>query len=132
MSDASSTPFPLQSVAIKIWLHAKTIPTDNNSLVGCVLRKTMAIRFRGDKTEPHALCLLVGSEAGAVSRAPLVSVAARGYWGPQRFRPVSSLRHLERSVRISRTTLSCSVLGKGYETYQHRSAFRRSSRRNRW
>ena len=74
------------------------------------------------------LRLLVGSEAGAVSRASLAPVAARGYWGPQRFGPVSSFRLLERSGRFSRTTLSCSVHAKGYEVYQHGVAFRRSAR----
>ncbi len=36
---------------------------------------------------------------------------------------VSSPRHLARSVRVSRTTRSCRLLAKGYETYRARAAF---------
>jgi hypothetical protein len=36
---------------------------------------------------------------------------------------VSSSRHLERSMRVSRTTLSCSLRTKGYVTCRPRSAF---------
>ena len=38
-------------------------------------------------------------------------------------RPVSSPRHVKRSVRISRTTLSCRLHPKGYGTYQAGSTF---------
>jgi len=36
--------------------------------------------------------------------------------------PVSSPRHITRSVRISRTTRSCTLHGKGYVTYRGRAA----------
>jgi hypothetical protein len=52
---------------------------------------------------------LVGSGTGAVA--------------PQdRQSPVSSPRHITRSVRISRTTRSCTLHGKGYVTYRDRTA----------
>ena len=40
--------------------------------------------------------------------------------------PVSSFRHVVRSMRISRTTHSCPLHAKGYVTYQTGSAFNRS------
>jgi hypothetical protein len=39
---------------------------------------------------------------------------------------VSSPRHIERSVRISRTTLTCLLRAKAYETYPAERTFRRS------
>ena len=59
-------------------------------------------------------------------------------WVPQGFRPgpqsgshshVSSPRHVKRSMRISRTTLSCPLHIKGYVTYRVRAAFDGGCRR---
>ena len=69
--------------------------------------------------------LLVGSDAGAVVRRIILGL----YPGfppscPVRiFRdPVSNVRHIARSVRIYRTTRSCTVRSKGYEAYQDGAA----------
>jgi hypothetical protein len=53
--------------------------------------------------------------------SPPSSVGSRT--GAIPLRPVSSPRHVKRSVRISRTTLSCRLHPKGYGTYRTGSAF---------
>jgi hypothetical protein len=53
----------------------------------------------------HSKLCLVGSGTGAVAPKCCRS-------------PVSSPRHITRSVRISRTTRSCTLHDKGYETYR--------------
>ena len=45
---------------------------------------------------------------------------------------VSNSRHVVRSMRISRTTHSCSLHAKGYATYQAGSAFSDSCLRHRF
>ena len=55
------------------------------------------------------------------TESPLPPVGSRT--GAVPLRPVSSPRHVKRSVRISRTTLSCRLHPKGYGTYQAGSTF---------
>src|SRR5262249_54457365 len=63
---------------------------------------------------------LVGSSAGAVARRFLLGLYPR-FPSSCPFRScrssVSSARHIARSVRISRTTRSCTLHPKGYGTY---------------
>jgi hypothetical protein len=64
---------------------------------------------------------LVGSSTGALARRLILGLYP-GFPPSCPFRscrvPVSSARHIARSVRISRTTRSCTVRSKTYETYQ--------------
>jgi hypothetical protein len=64
---------------------------------------------------------VVGSSTGAVARRLLLGLYPR-FPSSCPFRScrssVSSARHIARSVRISRTTRTCTFHGKGYETYQ--------------
>jgi hypothetical protein len=64
---------------------------------------------------------LVGSSTGAAARRLLLGLYPR-FPSSCPFRscrnPVSSARHIARSVRISRTTRSCTLHIKVYETYQ--------------
>jgi hypothetical protein len=69
--------------------------------------------------------MVVGSDAGAMVRRVVLGL----YPGfppscPFRIRRdfVSSIRHIARSVRICRTTRSCTVRSKGYEAYQDGTA----------
>src|SRR5438105_614184 len=68
---------------------------------------------------------LVGSDAGAVTRR-LILGSCPGFPPSCPVRicrsPVSNVRHIARSVRIYRTTRSCTVRGKGYEAYQDGAA----------
>ena len=74
---------------------------------------------------------LVGSSTGAVARRLILglypgfppSCPCRTCRGP-----VSSARHIARSVRISRTTRSCTVRRKAYETCRSAFALRYSLR----
>ena len=70
---------------------------------------------------------MVGSRAGAVSRRTRLRLcppfrACRALVSSGRG-PVSSPRHLKRSMRISRTTLSCTLGAKGYGAHRVGVAF---------
>ena len=72
----------------------------------------------------------VGSKAGAVatgsgSRSWPETFAIFRCLSPS-LNPISSFRHVVRSMRISRTTHSCPLHAKGYATYQTGNAFNRS------
>jgi hypothetical protein len=65
--------------------------------------------------------MAVGSRTGAVFRRSDLSVCSLFPLGVPHYpnrKPVSNPRHVARSVRISRTTRSCTVHNKVYETYQ--------------
>jgi hypothetical protein len=73
----------------------------------------------------------VGSRTGAPTRGAggMFQCFSTGRSGCHRH--VSSSRHVERSVRISRTTLSYVLRVKGYGTYQAGTAFGEEPRRTR-
>jgi hypothetical protein len=74
---------------------------------------------------------LVGSTAGAaiLRKAPCQYPAFPLSCPVRSVRnSVSSSRHIARSMRISRTTRSCTVHFKGYETYPAGAAFGRRTR----
>src|SRR5215831_16803646 len=67
-------------------------------------------------------CRLVGSSAGAAARRLVLGLFPR-FPSSCPFRicrgSVSSARHIARSVRISRTTRSCTFHDKAYATHLH-------------
>ena len=73
----------------------------------------------------------VGSRAGAVLRRRSLSVSPRFLWECLTSRTVSPFpapRHIARSVRLSRTTRSCTLPAKGYVTYRAGASFGESTR----
>src|SRR3954469_17508940 len=83
------------------------------------IQLTTQIEPRGVATRPVHLVNLVGSSTGAVARRLILGLCP-GFPPSCRFRtgrdPVSSARHIARSVRISRTTRSCILHIKSYGT----------------
>ena len=81
-------------------------------------RYSRAYRFRANLCRTSTTCLSLSAITGSN-----VSIAVGSRTGAVPLRPVSSPRHVKRSVRISRTTLSCRLHPKGYGTYQAGSTF---------